>query len=94
MVNLSLDLPQQDPTWYSMLSNNLTQEQQKALQGILTMAEQKKEQKRSDAIEKSGGKFSEDLKFIELLINNLYFLKGFQFNSQAIPTSFNFSSPN
>lgn len=53
---MSLDLPQQDPTWYNMLSNNLTQEQSKALQGILTMAEQKKEQKRSDAIEKSGGK--------------------------------------
>ena len=61
IIEFSLDLPQQDPTWYSMLSNNLTQEQSKALQGILTMAEQKKEQKRSDAIEKSGGKISINL---------------------------------
>ncbi|KAL7049000.1 hypothetical protein ACKWTF_003564 [Chironomus riparius] len=62
----------QDPTWYTMLSVNLTEEQRKSLHQILTTAEQKRNQKRSDAIEKSGG---------------------FQFTQQAIPTSFNFSSP-
>ena len=51
------ELPQQDPSWFSMLSGNLTEEQKKSLQQILTTAEQKRNQKRSDAIEKSGGKF-------------------------------------
>lgn len=50
------ELPHQDPTWYSMLSANLTDEQRKALHQILTTAEHKRNQKRSDAIEKSGGK--------------------------------------
>lgn len=50
-----LELPQQDPNWYSMLSANLSEEQKKSLQQILTTAEQKRNQKRSDAIEKSGG---------------------------------------
>lgn len=40
-----------------MLSANLTEEQKKSLQQILTTAEQKRNQKRSDAIEKSGGEF-------------------------------------
>lgn len=39
-----------------MLSANLTDEQRKALHQILTTAEHKRNQKRSDAIEKSGGK--------------------------------------
>jgi hypothetical protein len=38
-----------------MLSANLNEEQRKSLHQILTMAEQKRNQKRSDAIEKSGG---------------------------------------
>lgn len=38
-----------------MLSANLTEEQKKSLQQILTTAEQKRNQKRSNAIEKSGG---------------------------------------
>lgn len=41
-----------------MLSANLTDEQRKALHQILTTAEHKRNQKRSDAIEKSGGKIS------------------------------------
>lgn len=52
------ELPSQDPTWFSMLSANLTEEQKKSLQQILTTAEQKRNQKRSDAIEKSGGRLS------------------------------------
>ena len=39
-----------------MLSVNLTEDQRKSLHQILTTAEQKRNQKRSDAIEKSGGK--------------------------------------
>lgn len=38
-----------------MLSANLNDQQKKALQLILTTAEHKKNQKRSDEIEKSGG---------------------------------------
>lgn len=52
-----IELQLQDPTWYTMLSVNLTEEQRKSLHQILTTAEQKRNQKRSDAIEKSGGKF-------------------------------------
>lgn len=57
-ILLFLELPQQDPNWYSMLSVNLTEDQKKSLQQILTTAEQKRNQKRSDAIEKSGGERS------------------------------------
>jgi hypothetical protein len=42
-----------------MLSSNLNEEQKKSLQQILTTAEQKRNQKRSDAIEKSGGELGE-----------------------------------
>lgn len=56
MIFINLELPHQDPSWYTMLSANLTDEQRKALHQILTTAEQKRNQKRSDAIEKSGGK--------------------------------------
>jgi hypothetical protein len=56
MLTVSIaELPQQDPTWFTMLSANLTEEQKKSLTQILTTAEQKRNQKRSDAIEKSGG---------------------------------------
>lgn len=40
-----------------MLTEKLTPEHQKALQEIMVTAEQKKHQKRSKEIEKSGGEF-------------------------------------
>jgi len=49
------ELPNQDPSWFTMLSGNLTEDQKKSVQQILVTAEQKRNQKRSDAIEKSGG---------------------------------------
>jgi hypothetical protein len=71
-----------------MLSGNLTEEQKKSLQQILTMAEQKRNQKRSDAIEKSGGEFRvengifegwKDLinVMVDLIFHNLKFLNFF-----------------
>jgi hypothetical protein len=56
------ELPISDPSWYQMLSANLNADQAKSLQQIMTMAEQKKNQKRSDAIEKSGGKNLQPIK--------------------------------
>lgn len=49
------ELPQQDPSWFQMISANLTDQQRKSIQTILTTAEQKKNLKRSNEIEKSGG---------------------------------------
>ena len=54
--SFSVELPLQDPSWYSMISSNLNEHQKKSLHQILMTAEQKRNQKRSDAIEKSGGK--------------------------------------
>jgi hypothetical protein len=50
------DLSAQDPSWYAMLLQGLTPEQQKSLSEIFVLAEQKKVHKRSKEIEKSGGK--------------------------------------
>lgn len=78
-----------------MLSANLTDQQRKSLQVILTTAEQKKNQKRSDEIEKSGGKFKAQLKTVEKRskTNWKILFIGFQFTQQTVPTTFNFSSP-
>ncbi|XP_063698998.1 importin-7 [Culicoides brevitarsis] len=49
------NLQTSDPAWYSMLTSKLTAEHTKALQEIILTAEQKKHQRRSKEIEKSGG---------------------------------------
>uniref|UniRef100_A0A182SKU9 Importin-7/11-like TPR repeats domain-containing protein n=1 Tax=Anopheles maculatus TaxID=74869 RepID=A0A182SKU9_9DIPT len=50
------NLPNTDPTWYTMLTRNLNASERKNLQEVLVLANQKKETKRSKEIEKSGGK--------------------------------------
>uniref|UniRef100_A0A182IM19 Uncharacterized protein n=1 Tax=Anopheles atroparvus TaxID=41427 RepID=A0A182IM19_ANOAO len=49
------NLPNTDPTWYTMLTRNLNASERKNLQEVLVLANQKKESKRSKEIEKSGG---------------------------------------
>ncbi|XP_058126531.1 importin-7 [Anopheles ziemanni] len=49
------NLPNTDPTWYTMLTRNLNASERKNLQDVLVLANQKKETKRSKEIEKSGG---------------------------------------
>uniref|UniRef100_A0A182JP08 Importin N-terminal domain-containing protein n=1 Tax=Anopheles christyi TaxID=43041 RepID=A0A182JP08_9DIPT len=49
------NLPNTDPTWYTMLTRNLNASERKNLQEVLVLANQKKETKRSKEIEKSGG---------------------------------------
>lgn len=46
----------QDEGYYSLLVNSLNQEQQKNLQDIMVLAEQKKAQIQSKQIERQGGK--------------------------------------
>jgi len=45
-----------DPTWYQALTTNLTTEQNKALQEVITLADQRKALAESKKIEQSGGK--------------------------------------
>lgn len=73
-----------------MLSGNLTEDQKKSLTQILTTAEQKRNQKRSDAIEKSGGKLRKQfdslkafmiksrLNFLKILTNKFFFFLKFR----------------
>lgn len=44
-----------DPTWYQALTANLTSEQQKALQEVIVLADQRKAAAESKRIEQSGG---------------------------------------
>lgn len=57
-MTLLPELPNQDPSWFTMLSANLTEDQKKAVQQILVTAEQKRNEKRCDAIGKSGGELT------------------------------------
>jgi hypothetical protein len=50
------DIQGSDPTWYQVLTANLTTEQQKALQEIMVLANQRKAAAESKRIEQSGGK--------------------------------------
>lgn len=45
-----------DPVWYAALTNHLTPEQQKSLQDIIVLADQRKAAAESRRIEQSGGK--------------------------------------
>jgi len=44
-----------DPEWYQVLTANLTSEQQKALQEVMVLADQRKAAAESKRIEQSGG---------------------------------------
>ncbi|KAJ4429639.1 importin-7 [Periplaneta americana] len=46
-----------DPAWYQALTGNLTTEQQKALQEVMVLADQRKAAAESKRIEQSGGKY-------------------------------------
>ncbi|CAH0383093.1 unnamed protein product [Bemisia tabaci] len=50
-----LGLQQNDPGWYGALTSHLSTEQQKALQEIMTLADQRKAAAESKRIEQSGG---------------------------------------
>jgi hypothetical protein len=50
------DIQANDPTWYQVLTANLTTEQQKALQEVMVLADQRKAAAESKRIEQSGGK--------------------------------------
>lgn len=50
------DIQASDPAWYQILTANLTTEQQKALQEVMVLADQRKAAAESKRIEQSGGK--------------------------------------
>jgi hypothetical protein len=51
------DIQANDPAWYQVLTANLTTEQQKALQEVMVLADQRKAAAESKRIEQSGGKY-------------------------------------
>lgn len=51
------DIQANDPEWYQVLTANLTSEQQKALQEVMVLADQRKAAAESKRIEQSGGKY-------------------------------------
>ena len=51
-----LDIEKTDQNWYTALTNHLTAEQQKTLQEIILLADQRKAALESKRIEQSGGK--------------------------------------
>jgi hypothetical protein len=55
-VVLIADIQASDPEWYRVLTANLTSEQQKALQEVMVLADQRKAAAESKRIEQSGGK--------------------------------------
>jgi hypothetical protein len=50
------DIQASDPEWYQVLTANLTNEQQEALQEVMVLADQRKAAAESKRIEQSGGK--------------------------------------
>ena len=55
-VCIFTDIQANDPEWYQVLTANLTSEQQKALQEVMVLADQRKAAAESKRIEQSGGK--------------------------------------
>jgi hypothetical protein len=51
------DIQANDPEWYQVLTAHLTTEQQKALQEVMVLADQRKAAAESKRIEQSGGKY-------------------------------------
>lgn len=45
-----------EPEWYSLLTSNLTEEQQKALMDVSVLADQRRAARESKKIEQQGGK--------------------------------------
>lgn len=86
-------------TWYRSLTSLLSPEQEKALQEIIVLANQRKAAFESKIIEQSGGKycflsyfFFDNLRIfiqVQILIQVSNF-PGYSFPSQTVPTSFNF----
>lgn len=50
-----IDIQAGDPAWYQILTANLTTEQQKALQEVMLLADQRKAAAESKRIGQSGG---------------------------------------
>lgn len=67
----SLDIERTDVAWYRALTSLLSPEQEKALQEIILLADQRKAALESKRIEQSGGKFILFL-IIENLLSLLY----------------------
>lgn len=53
-----LDIERTDSTWYRALTSHLTTEEQKALQEIIVLADQRKAALESKRIEQSGGNYT------------------------------------
>lgn len=53
-----VDIQASDPAWYGMLTAHLTCEQQKSLQEVFVLADQRKAAAESKRIEQSGGTYN------------------------------------
>lgn len=58
------DIERSDQPWYVALTSHLTSEQQKALQDIIILADQRKAALESKRIEQSGGECDKDFSFV------------------------------
>lgn len=54
---LFLGLQNTEPEWYSLLTSNLTEQQQKALMEVSVLADQRRAARESKKIEQQGGKY-------------------------------------
>lgn len=54
---LFLGLQSTEPEWYSLLTSNLTEQQQKALMEVSVLADQRRAARESKKIEQQGGRY-------------------------------------
>lgn len=86
-----LAIERTDTVWYRALTGHLTTEQQKALQEVILLADQRKAALESKRIEQSGGKvFWFNFSKLMLIYFHIFLFLGYAFHSQTVPTSFNF----
>lgn len=74
------------------MTSHLTPQQQEAVKEIFTLADQRKAAADSKKIEQSGGKYFLYNFYMKQISNIIYFIIGYSFPSQTVPTSFNFGS--
>ena len=63
---LFLDIEKTDQNWYTALTSHLTAEQQKTLQEIILLADQRKAALESKRIEQSGGKYCLYIRYADI----------------------------
>lgn len=91
-------LQTQSPDWYASLVGNLSADDAKLIQEVLTLCGQRKAAKESKSIEQAGGK-SLFFFFLFLLYSTKYLfnivtivlLSGYSFQQQTVPNQFTFS---